>query len=519
MLLTAYLACVLFVTVNVLQDEMAYLLGPIVVVGVLIGVGLDGILNATWWLVARSVVFSPKSAIRQMSVSRRMALCTIGVTGLALLIPLWSLVVNWRRMDLSDFRDADEWLHRVEARFADQGQRAALLTEWERMTTVYYYAAVEGRTWDEDDLRFVPISAGTEAPFLRAADANLPKGPVYLAAYRPQVAREYRLMPSGSLWEVLPAWPLELPVRANPVHIRADEFEIVGWELSQERVQPGATLVLDLYMRITANAEIGDATVGPSPPALTRSYYLPWVRLGDTTYHFTTDSRFNTPWWQPGEIITERFELPVAWHASSGTVALQVGVRMVSEGRDLDLEDGHKLSTLTDVTIETATWKPSQRKLNRALGNLRGEILLREAYIDRQPVRALRDSGSPASAVALQPGARLRVVLEWESLNPIEENYKVFVQLLDSNLQVRAQGDDKAPLRGSAPTLLWFPRWRRGTRITDTYLLDVPTDLSPGFYPLVVGMYGFSTFRRAQVVSPDGDMEGDWITLAHLKVE
>jgi hypothetical protein len=72
--------------------------------------------------------------------------------------------------------------------------------------------------------------------------------------------------------------------------------------------------------------------------------------------------------------------------------------------------------------------------------------------------------------------------------------------------------------------LLWFPRWREGTRITDTYVLDVPPDLPPGTYPLIVGMYGFSTFRRLPVVSYGGDLEnptvqGDWITLAHLHVE
>jgi hypothetical protein len=118
----------------------------------------------------------------------------------------------------------------------------------------------------------------------------------------------------------------------------------------------------------------------------------------------------------------------------------------------------------------------------------------------------------------------MRVVLEWQSLRPIEDNYKVFVQLLDEGLQVRAQGDDKAPLGGSAPTLLWFPRWRAGTRITDTYVLDLPSDLAPGTYPLIVGMYGFSTFKRLPIVSYDREMrhpivQGDWITLAHLYVK
>jgi hypothetical protein len=250
----------------------------------------------------------------------------------------------------------------------------------------------------------------------------------------------------------------------------------------------------------------------------TEVYYMPWARLGETTYHFTTDSRFNTPWWQPDEIVVERFELPVPWKAQPGRVPLQVGVRLVSEGRDLELdtEQGRvdpRLATLTEVEIEPAQWRPADRKLDAALGNLRGEILLRGARINGRAV------GPDQAPVSLRPGTRLRVVLDWESLRPIEDNYKVFVQLLDAGLQVRAQGDDKAPLGGSAPTLLWFPRWRRGTGITDTYVLQVPADLPPGTYPLVVGMYGFSTFKRVQVVSPDGDMEGDWITLDHLRVE
>jgi hypothetical protein len=32
-------------------------------------------------------------------------------------------------------------------------------------------------------------------------------------------------------------------------------------------------------------------------------------------------------------------------------------------------------------------------------------------------------------------------------------------------------------------------------------------------------MYGFTTFRRVQTVTAGGDLEGDWITVAHLRVE
>jgi hypothetical protein len=508
LLLTAYLACVVFVTINVLQDAMAYLLGPMAVVGVLIGIAAEMVLGRL------SVL--PSCTLYRRTAVRPYVLLVVGCA-LLLILPIWSLVVNWTRMDLSDFRDADIWLDAVEARFVGRGERATLLAEWERMTTIHYYAAVEGRTWDERDLWLVPISAGTEAPFLEAADESLPRGPVYLTTYRPEVVQKYRLRPVSlqggkDLWQVLAGWPQELSNEAQPAHIHAPNtedpangLEIVGWHLSADQTEPGEVLFLDLHMRLPGSES-------------TEAYYLPWARLGETTYHFTTDSRFNTPWWQPGEVVIERFELPVSWKAPRGRVPLQVGVRLVSEGRDLELDTELEwpiptLATLTEVEIEPAEWLPADRKLDGALGNLRGEILLRGARVNGRPV------GPGQAQVPLRPGAHFRVVLDWESLRPIENNYKVFVQLLDAGFQVRAQGDDKAPLGGSAPTLLWFPRWRHGTRIADTYVLQVPADLPPGTYPLVVGMYGFTTFKRVQVVSPDGAMEGDWITLAHMHVE
>lgn len=482
LLLTGYVGSVVLVTVNVLQDAMAYLLGPLVIVGVWAGLGA----LAMTGLLARRL-------------GRGWAAVWLG---LLLVLPTQGLVVNWGRMDLSGFRDADEWLSRVEDRFAGQGAGVRLLTEWERMTTVYYYAGVEGRTWADRDLQFIPVHAGSQAPFLEAAEAQMSAGPVYMTAYRPEVAARYRLVPSGALWEVLPQWPTALPSGAQAADIvAADHFEIVGWRLDRYEVQPGGLLFLDLYMRMR-NPEGVEA----------QHYYLPWAQLGERTYRFTTDQRYNTPWWEAGEIVVERFELPVDWYLSPGRYPLQVGVRLVNEGRDLELTGGGTSAALTEVTVTSAAWRPSQDKLTSAVGNLGDAILLRSARVNG------RDVSAGGFEPRVEPGKPLRVVLEWEALRPIDENYKVFVQLLDGSLQVRAQGDDKAPLRGSAPTLLWFPRFRRGMRILDTYELELPADLPPGEYPLIAGMYGFTTYRRIGAMTPGGDMEGDWITLGHLRI-
>jgi hypothetical protein len=488
LLLTAYLSSVVLVTVNILQDEMAYLLGPVIVVAAWVGCGVDAVVS----------LFQDRIGWRQAA---------LWVSLVVAAAPIWSTANNWARMDLSDFLDADEWLAQVETQFVDQDQQVTLLTEWERMTTVYYYAAVEGRmreeggtwVWDSAGVRFVPVFAGVEKPFLGQVEAYLPRGPVYLTMYRPQVAETYRLMPRGHFWQVLPGWPRELPAEARPVEVVAgDRFEIVGWNISQEQAVPGDVLAIDLFMRM------------PDPEGIeAQQYYLPWARLGDTTYHFTTDSRFHTPWWQPGEIVGERFLLPVPWQDGPGSYPLRVGVW--HGGEAMALQGGQDLAVLSEIEIEPARWVPTQRTLDRSLGSVNGEILLRGARVDGHRVAA-------ETRLTLRPGRALRVVLDWESLRPIEENYTVFVQLLDAGFQVRAQ-DDITPLGGSAPTLLWFPRWRRGTRIVDTHVLQIPADLAPGEYPLVVGMYGFSTHKRAQIVSSTGDMEGDWITLAHLQVE
>jgi hypothetical protein len=257
-------------------------------------------------------------------------------------------------------------------------------------------------------------------------------------------------------------------------------------------------LSLDLYMRMP-NPEGVDA----------QRYYLPWAKLGQTTYRFTTDSRFHTPWWQPGEIVVERFSLPVSWLLQPGTHPLQIGVQL--DGQDLKLQNGDRLAPLTEVEIRQAEWTPSQRELEAALGSLNGQILLHGARVNGQRVSADK-------RIAIQVGQVVRVALDWESLVPIQENYTVFVQVLDASYRVWAQ-DDITPLGGSAPTWLWYPRWRQGTRIVDTHLLRVPADMPPGEYPLVVGMYGFTTHKRVQVVSSQGDMAGDWITLTHLLIQ
>ncbi len=74
--------------------------------------------------------------------------------------------------------------------------------------------------------------------------------------------------------------------------------------------------------------------------------------------------------------------------------------------------------------------------------------------------------------------------LEWRSDAPLVKRYKVFVQLLNTGGVLVAQRDSE-PAGGSQPTTNWQP----DTVINDQHGLALPSDLTPGNYQIIVGLY------------------------------
>jgi len=106
----------------------------------------------------------------------------------------------------------------------------------------------------------------------------------------------------------------------------------------------------------------------------------------------------------------------------------------------------------------------------------------------------------------LPPGSAWPVVLQWQALAPLEEDYTVFLQLLGPDGQVVAQ-QDKAPLDGAAPTSSWTP----GEVVRDSFSLTLPDRLPPGQYRLITGFYHFETGRRLQAGPSDFVVLGQWV--------
>ncbi|HQM15053.1 MAG TPA: 6-pyruvoyl-tetrahydropterin synthase-related protein, partial [Anaerolineae bacterium] len=102
------------------------------------------------------------------------------------------------------------------------------------------------------------------------------------------------------------------------------------------------------------------------------------------------------------------------------------------------------------------------------------------------------------------PGQTLVLTLSWRAEAPVQENYTLFVHLLNEAGTPIAQRDT-APGAGRRPT----PSWFTAEVITDTCSLAIPAETPPGRYTLKIGFYDPDTYARLPVTDGTGQAMGD----------
>lgn len=488
-LLTLFYIVNLAFIINTVQDVMAYLLLPFTTTALLAGAGVLALLDAGLGL------------LREPRWQR------VALIGLALLLaagPVTTALRRAPRLSLRDYCLADAYIQAVFEQFDGQGQGAWLLAPWEAMTPLYYAQHVEGRRLDLADVQLVYVAAGTPHPWVDNVWARIEDGPVYLTDYRPQVAAAgFRLRPVGD-------WPLykveeppanHLPDIAHPLDLWAgDVIHLLGWDIDRDTLRQGETAHLTLYL--SAPRELSD-------------YYMPYLRLGDRFYRWTTDSRLNTPWWEPGEVVIERYEVTVPFGTPPGDYPLVLGISNVSQGQDLSLSHGATTVTLPSLHVKPAEIAPPDDVLAAALANVNSRIVLLGG---RASTRGRTVKAPWTEPLTVRPGDSIQVWLDWRALMAVDQPYTVFVHLIDSAGRPWAQ-HDYTPLGGAFPTFLWIPRWIEGQMVSDPYKLTLPLDAPPGDYLIEVGMYGMTSLRRAYHFDPAGNLAGDRYILGAVRVE
>jgi len=453
---------------NTIQDVMKYLHLPFMIYAVWIGCGA----RALFALLER-----------WQAKPRTKALCSVALGLLLLASPLRMGLLNLSRVDLSDYHFADDFVQATFDTFQDES--AVLLCDWDHITPLWYYEFVEGRK-PNVEARFVP--AGTANPWLEAVEANLSQGTVYLSDYRRSVAERYRLLPVGPFYKVLPepifdSLPMQHPLDATV----EDKIALLGYDLDREVARVGETLHLTLYLQALQKLD---------------EYYMPYVHLAHW-YRFTTDSRFLTPFWEPGQVVAERYDITLPFGTEPGQYPLELGITSLSRGQDLSLSSGSTTIELTTVRVKESQIQPPSDITKKTLANFDSRILLEKARVKPD---------------AAHPGEALYVTLYWRALQPIDECYTVFVHVIDASNRIWGQ-KDFTPLGGSYPTFLWIPKWLEGQVIDDRYTVVLDSQTPPGEYWIEVGMYGIATTRRVSIFDQELNLTSDRVILGSIHVE
>ena len=114
----------------------------------------------------------------------------------------------------------------------------------------------------------------------------------------------------------------------------------------------------------------------------------------------------------------------------------------------------------------------------------------------------------------IEEGQALGVGLAWRTLQPLGQDYQVFVHLVDGQGRIWGQGDgslaDEGQTRASA--------WEQGVSHLCRYLVAPETNVPAGLYWLLVGIYRLEDLTRLPMLGPDGEPLGDAFTIGPIRV-
>ncbi|MEM7336520.1 MAG: DUF2723 domain-containing protein [Chloroflexota bacterium] len=480
----AFLTTYAFVISLRQQDIMAYLLGPLLVCGLLAGIGL---LQLSEWLQKRL-----RGEIRPLLFI---------ISFVILLGPIQQIARNLPRVSLRNYSESIDYVNAIEAQFGNSNENAILLNDWERMTPLWHEFYVNNSEPKPVDVSLKYIAAGAN-PWLDGIFSYLAGHPVYLSNFRQRElgGTEFRLRPAGAFYQVVepcnyPETPCDqtLPPEMTLVTAVADQLTVVGYYLPEQEVTAGDFVELTLAM---------------TAPEGTADFYIPVLTVGDITYEFTTDSHLITPNWRPTEIIIERFDFALPFDLAAGEYPLEIDLKNLSQNQLVETDLSLGVLTVAESSVQVRT--------SHLLANFRQRVGLVSASV-RGNGRRLQAPWPNEQAIQAQPGDVFNIRLTWEALAIPEESYTIFVHLIDTANQPYV-ALDYTPLGGSTPTHLWIPKWLPGQRFIDPYRMVIPENLPPGTYYIEVGLYEFIGQRRLHISDQNGNLAGDRYILGRIEV-
>lgn len=195
------------------------------------------------------------------------------------------------------------------------------------------------------------------------------------------------------------------------------------------------------------------------------------ITLGSQTLYAGQPVRGSFPFnqWGPGQVLIDRYALKVPADAPPGDTPLK-----------LSMSGGRCRAPLGTVAVSAV------------------ERLYNPPMVANQRIAADSVFGGLAAlyGYTLSPGQPVTLNLVWKALAPMDQDYSVFVHVVDAATgQIVAQADAE-PRGGTYPTSMWQP----GEYISDDYHFDLPA----GRYSAEVGFYLPETGYRLATTTGGG---------------
>jgi 4-amino-4-deoxy-L-arabinose transferase-like glycosyltransferase len=275
------------------------------------------------------------------------------------------------------------------------------------------------------------------------------------------------------------------PVVNRPEFDFGDKVELVGYELGVDRATVGEFVPLTLYWRCLAempqNYTVGISLLGPDNK--------PYGQVAA----FPGRGNYATSLWREGEIIKDTYNVRVAptFPAPSlGRFYIALYTYPREEYLPLVGPDGTALgraATFGQVPVDDPR-SPTYSIENPLQYEFADGISLLGYDFDD-------------SLFATGQGC---LTLYWQSQGGLTEDYTVFVHVVDAQGRTVVQSDSM-PRGGFYPTSYW----REGEVVPDEHCLRFPSNVRPGTYRLLMGMYQLETMQRLAVYDAAGNRVPD----------
>ena len=264
----------------------------------------------------------------------------------------------------------------------------------------------------------------------------------------------------------------EVPEDINPLNVSFGEgMFLLGYDIPQTTVTAGNVLPIRLYWVCTDLID-KDLTIS------IKAFGLDDQELG-TLDTFPGGGNYVTSQWVPGQVIYDDYFLLIDKDLELPTAApIRVGVYDRETMESVEVIDSRGKNLGNSVQIARARLLPIEEPPVEA-----------QYLADANFADLIALDGYDFTSVPID--GQWELTLHWRALAALDQDYTVFVHVLDQSEELIAQLDEQ-PLQASYPTSFW----EQGENVLDTHYISVPEDFMDDYYTVRVGLYLVDTGER-----------------------